>query len=323
MASVVKRVKRGRTYYCLYHDSRSGGRRQREEYLGASIPPDIEERKKAFEYESFMEQWRPRLEAMRKNHAKKESRIPGPAREKALAEFAVRFTYNTQKIEGSALTLLDTSLLLADRITPSNRPAGDVREAEAHQKIFLEMVSNKKDLTATAVKSWNRKLLADTKPNIAGTLRGHDVRISGSQFGPPSHAAVGMLFRNFFRWYRANKNTNPAELAALVHLKLVTVHPFSDGNGRVSRLAMNCVLNLHGYPMLDIGYRDRRPYYAALEKSQTSDDPAPFVKWFVRLYARTHGYLPDKRRGAPTQPRRGSARKTQKRQKTGRRRAPA
>lgn len=299
MASVVKRVKRGRAYYYLYHDSRSGGRRQREEYLGASIPPDIEERKMAFEYESFMEHWRPRLEAIRGAHAKKESRIPKPAREKALAEFAVRFTYNTQKIEGSALTLMDTSLLLADRITPSNRPAGDVREAEAHQKIFLEMVSGKKDLTSTAVKSWNRRLLADTKPNIAGALRGHDVRISGSRFVPPPRAAVGALFREFFRWYRSNKNTNPAELAALAHLKLATIHPFSDGNGRISRLAMNCVLNLHGYPMLDIGYRDRRPYYAALEKSQTSDDPAPFVKWFVRLYVRTHGCLPDKRRGAP------------------------
>lgn len=299
MASVVKRVKRGRAYYYLYHDSRSGGRRQREEYLGASIPPDIEERKMAFEYESFMEHWRPRLEAIRGAHAKKESRIPKPAREKALAEFAVRFTYNTQKIEGSTLTLMDTSLLLADRITPSNRPAGDVREAEAHQKIFLEMVSGKKDLTATAVKSWNRRLLADTKPNIARALRGHDVRISGSRFVPPPRAAVGALFREFFRWYRSNKNTNPAELAALAHLKLATIHPFSDGNGRISRLAMNCVLNLHGYPMLDIGYRDRRPYYAALEKSQTSDDPAPFVKWFARLYVRTHGCLPDKRRGAP------------------------
>lgn len=199
----------------------------------------------------------------------------------------MRFTYNTQRIEGSALTLMDTALLLADGITPANRPVGDAKEAKAHQKIFLETVSQKKDSAASAVKSRNRRLLAGTKPDVAGVLRGHDVRMNRSRLVPPPHAAAGLLFREFFKRYRASKKSNPAVLAALVHLKFATIRPFSDGNGRTSRLMMNCAPNLRGYPMLDIGYRDRRAY-AALEKSQVSGDQTPFLKWFARPYARTH-----------------------------------
>ena len=48
MASVVRRIRSGRTYYYLHHDSKNGARRQHEEYLGKAIPSDVEERKKTF-----------------------------------------------------------------------------------------------------------------------------------------------------------------------------------------------------------------------------------------------------------------------------------
>lgn len=50
--------------------------------------------------------------------------IPKPIREKNLRNFSVRFTYNTQRIEGSALTLKDTALFLDYGITPANKPVG-------------------------------------------------------------------------------------------------------------------------------------------------------------------------------------------------------
>ncbi|PWU81771.1 MAG: hypothetical protein DLM72_05280 [Candidatus Nitrosopolaris wilkensis] len=71
-----------------------------------------------------------------------------------------------------------------------------------------------------------------------------------------------------FEWYDRNKDKNPlrhtVELAALVRLKFVTIHPFGDGNGRVSRLFMNFVMNKEGYPMLNIHYSARNSYYTAL-----------------------------------------------------------
>ena len=218
--------------------------------------------------------------------------IPKSIREKNLRNFSVKFTYNTQRIEGSTLTLKDTALFLDDGITPANKPVGDLMEAKAHQKIFLEIVEEKKDLTLGAVKRWNRELLSHTKPDIAGLMRDYNVRIGQSEFVPPPHVAVGALVRGFFRWYNSSKRKmNPVQLAALVHLKFVTIHPFGDGNGRTSRLVMNFVLNRHGYPMLDIGYGHRSSYYNALEKSQIRDDDLPFLKWFMKRYTREHRRL--------------------------------
>ena len=80
------------------------------------------------------------MEIIRDNFSRWRASIPRTVREKSIGAFAVRFTYNTQRIEGSTLSLKDTSLLLEDAITPANRPVVDVREAEAHWLVFFEAI---------------------------------------------------------------------------------------------------------------------------------------------------------------------------------------
>jgi Fic family protein len=94
-----------------------------------------------------------------------------------------------------------------------------------------------------------------------------------------------MQLADFFRWYHASKTRlNPVELAALAHLKFAMIHPFGDGNGRVSRLLMNYVLHHFGYPMFDIRYEGRVFYYRALEKSNLQGGDFPFLDWFMTRY---------------------------------------
>jgi Fic family protein len=77
-----------------------------------------------------------------------------------------------------------------------------------------------------------------------------------------------------------------------VHLKFVSIHPFVDGNGRISRLMTNFVLNKRGYPMLNIRYDGRRAYYGALERSQVSGNERIFCQWLFRKYlGENKGYL--------------------------------
>jgi len=64
----------------------------------------------------------------------------------------------------------------------------------------------------------------------------------------------------------------------------VTIHPFGDGNGRISRLIMNFILNRKKYPMLDIPYQGRNSYYNALERSQIKKVDRIFVQWLVKKY---------------------------------------
>lgn len=289
MVNVVKRRKGTQDYYYLYHDSKKDKRKQHEVYLGKVIPEDIDERKKEFALEIERKEWLPDLEKIHKNYKKEQNKTPPSIQEKNLKAFSVKFTYNTQRIEGSTLTLKDTRLLLEDGLTPSNRPNCDIKETEIHQKLFLEVMKQKEDLSLTVVKKWHKRLFAQTKPDIAGLLRDYNVGIGGSKFMPPSHTTVNLLVNGFFKWYNANKTKlNPVELAALMHLKFVTIHPFGDGNGRTTRLMMNHVLNKFDYPLLDIDYGDRRSYYNALEKSQTKDDELPFLKWFMKRYFKTY-----------------------------------
>ncbi|MDP1729129.1 MAG: Fic family protein, partial [archaeon] len=119
----------------------------------------------------------------------------------------------------------------------------------------------------------------------AGKIREHGVQISLSKFIPPTPVELQTLLKEFFDWYNQNKNKiSPVELAALVHLKFVTIHPFSDGNGRISRLMMNFVLNKFGFPMLDIPYTKRSGYYNSLERSQVKNDEHIFVQWFFKKF---------------------------------------
>ncbi len=286
------RRKGNQDYYYLYHDSKKGKRKQREVYLGKVIPKDIEERKKNFAMEIEREKWIPELEKIYQNFKNVQKNTPKSIQEKNLESFSVKFTYNTQRIEGSTLTLKDTALLLEYGLSPSNRPTNDIKETELHQKLFLKIIKQKDDLSLVLVKKWHKELFAQTKPDIAGLLRDYDVRINQSKFIPPPHISVNLLVSGFFTWYNANKKKlNPVELAALVHLKFVTIHPFGDGNGRTTRLMMNHVLNAYGYPLMDIDYADRRSYYTALEKSQRKDNVLPFLQWFIKRYLKTHKKL--------------------------------
>ena len=97
------------------------------------------------------------------------------------------------------------------------------------------------------------------------------------------------MLTEFFQWYNRNKNKmHPVELAAIAHLKFVTIHPFGDGNGRISRLMMNFILNKKKYPMLNIPYEGRKSYYNALERSNMKNEDGIFLQWFVKRYIREH-----------------------------------
>lgn len=287
MAIIVKRRKGKETYYYLRHNVRKNGR-SKEIYLGKKIPANIGEIKQNFLLDFYREEWLPILEKIQRCYTKEMKRMPRHAIERNMEAFSISFTYNTQRIEGSTLTLKETADLLAEGRTPSNKPISDVKEAEAHQKLFLEMLEGETDLSLDTVLRWHKKIFMETKPNLAGKIRDYQVAIRGSRVELPRPEALLLLLKEFFIWYNKNKKkVNPAELSALVHLKFVTIHPFGDGNGRISRLMMNYVLNKLGYPMLDIDYNDRRSYYNALERSQMRQNDVIFLQWFMKRYFKT------------------------------------
>ena len=287
MASIKKKISGNQEYFYLEHSFRRDGKVEKKEvYLGKQIPNDINQIKADLLARIYKERWHSILEKIKKGYSKNLRKTPPSAREKETKSFATKFTYDTQRIEGSKMTLRETADLLEKGIAP-NKPLRDVREAESHRDLFYEMLSYKKDLSLQLILELHKKLFQNTKPDQAGKIREYQVTISGSKFMPPYPSEVYPLLREFFKWFEKNKEkTHPVELAALVHLKFVTIHPFGDGNGRISRLLMNFVLNKHGYPMLDIPYKGRAGYYGSLERAQVKGNDNIFLQWFLRNYVK-------------------------------------
>lgn len=286
MVSISKKNIDGKFYYYLEHSYRKYGRvNKKTKYLGKKIPKNIEELKEEFITELYQELWIEKFDSIKENFTKEKKNTPASAKQKQLENFTVRFTYNTNKIEGSTLTLRETALLLEKGITPSRRPIEDVKETEKHQQVFYEMLSYEKEISLSTLLYWHKKLFEETKKEEAGKIRNYSVGISGSKYKPPYPIDLDFLLTEFFDWYKKNRNnTHPVYLAALVHLKFVTIHPFGDGNGRISRLFMNYVLNKNKFPMRIIDYSDRNSYYNALEGSQLKKDKTIFVQWFFKRY---------------------------------------
>ncbi len=290
MVIIKKKVLKNQTYYYLEHSIRKGNQVQKKEiYLGKKIPSNINKLKKDFLDEIYREKWFIDIDRIKINFSKEHKAMPKSAREKELEIFAIKFTYDTQRIEGSTLTYKETADLLERGITPKSKPVRDVKEAEAHMVLFYEIMKTKKELSIQVILYWHWKLFQLTKPDIAGKIRKHQVAISGSKFIPPSPVEVTPMLDDFFKWYKTNQKTlNVVELAALAHLKFVTIHPFADGNGRISRLIMNYILNKKDYPMLDIPYEGRNGYYNAIERSNVKNEDRIFLQWLVKRYVKEY-----------------------------------
>lgn len=286
MVTVREIDQNGKKYYYLEHTIREGKSfRNKRQYLGPSLPKDMDEVKYSYVDSLIREIYGPKLSAIKEKFKSEFSTFPESAKEDYIESFMIKFTYNTNRIEGSTLSLKETADLLQQSLTPKGKPLRDVKETEAHKKVFYEMLNYDKDLNLTTVLDWHRLLFKDTNEEIAGKVRTHLVSIARSKATLALPVEIDTLMHEFFLWYNKQKNKlNPVLLAALVHLKFVTIHPFSDGNGRISRLLMNFVLHKQGYPMLNIEYAHRNAYYNALERSQVNHKEEIFALYLVKRY---------------------------------------
>jgi len=276
---IIKRKKGKEEYYYLQHSFRKGAKIiTKEIYLGKEIPKDIEKIKGEFK-EQFQKELYEKLEKVKKDFQKEWKRLPESAKEREKEEIAIAFTYNTNAIEGSTITLEEAREIIQDKISP-NKPLRDVKETESHSKVFLDMLEKKEKITNELLLKWHREIFGETKSDIAGKYRDYLVRVGN--YIAPDWKDIKNLMKSLLE-YTVKEKINPVELAAIVHYRFEKIHPFGDGNGRIGRLVMNHILWHFKYPMLIIEYKKRNSYYRALQKEEED-----FVKYFIRRYLAVH-----------------------------------
>lgn len=278
---VLRRKRAGRFYHYLQHSFRKRGKVvTKEKYLGKNVSQDIDEIKSALLLECCKAEFLRKFEKIRQSFRAEWQKYPASMKEKTKEQIAISFTYNTNAIEGSKITLGETRELIEHKIAP-NKPLNDVKETESHAKVFLEMLKKKETSGMALILRWHKELFQNTKPDIAGKFREYGVSVGG--YVAPDWQDVGHLMDALINFYDGGKGMNPVELAARVHYKFEKIHPFGDGNGRVGRLIMNYILWHRDYPMLIIEYKKRKAYYRALEGNEDA-----FFRYFARIYLKAH-----------------------------------
>ena len=196
--------------------------------------------------------------------------------------FDVNYTYDSNRIEGNSFTLQETHLVVNEGITIGGKSMREHLEAINHYEavgFIRDLVSGKAGISKRNLLDIHRLVLKSIDNENAGVYRKIGVRISGSRHIPPDALLVDQLMDDLFIFYVQNKDImHPVILAAEIHERLVSIHPFVDGNGRTARLLMNFILLRGGYTMVILkgDYDARIAYYRSLEDVQINNDPNSF-----------------------------------------------
>lgn len=189
--------------------------------------------------------------------------------------FNINYTYESNKIEGNSLTFQETNLVINEGLTIGGKSMNEHLEAINHAdaiEFIQDIVSKKKPFTESVLMEIHYLILKGIDRKNAGKYRTVPVIISGSKHKPPQANLITKKMEEVFEYYETYKNRlHPVVLAADLHEKIASVHPFLDGNGRTTRLVMNLILLMNNYTMANIkgDLNSRKEYYMALEIAQT------------------------------------------------------
>jgi Fic family protein/DNA-binding XRE family transcriptional regulator len=200
----------------------------------------------------------------------------------------LEYTFESNRIEGNTMTLRETDLVINEGLTISGKSMREHLEVINHQEAInyiKHLIEKNTTLNEREVLSIHNLILRGINPEDAGRYRRVQVMIQGSSFMPPQPFMVPKEMEDFFIWFETNKNSlHPILLAAELHQRLVSIHPFIDGNGRTSRLVMNLILLQNGYVIANIkgDYDSRMQYYNALETAQTKNNKEDFLLFIAQ-----------------------------------------
>lgn len=206
--------------------------------------------------------------------------------------FSLSYTHESNKIEGNTLTLHETMMVIKEGITISGKTMNEHLEAINHSEaieFIKDVYLRKAPFTESVLLQIHALILRGIDRMNAGRYRNVNVRILGSAHVPSEPYLVPKLIEDYFHFYQKNvKSLHPVILAAELHERLVTIHPFIDGNGRTARLVMNLILIMNGYPLAILKGEQsaRRSYFDALQRVQSEGYPGPFYLLIIdRLIA--------------------------------------
>lgn len=211
-------------------------------------------------------------------------------------------------IEGEQLNVGSVRSSLARRMGLETLQDGQVsRRSEGLAELMMDATQQfAQPFTHTRLLNWHRWLFPTLETGFAartinvGALRGDEPMqvVSGRldrptvHFEAPPRTGLEQALDDFLEWFENSRNQpelDPLVRAGVAHFWFVTLHPFDDGNGRLTRAITDLALAqgehqaIRFYAMSASILEDRAGYYHALESSQRATlDITGWLEWFLR-----------------------------------------
>ncbi|MBI5148675.1 Fic family protein [Candidatus Pacearchaeota archaeon] len=274
----IRKVNGKRQNYLVFIKRENGKITKKSKFIGyGSIPREkIERLKQEFEIEilsnipseNLSRDQMKEIEKLRQIYNEEIEKLSKEEFEKFENTFFTELTYDSNAIEGNSLSLKDTNLILNESIVPEGKTIREINEAKNHIGAINFLKGYNGDLNEMFILKIHSIILKDISERFAGRYRETSVRIFRSDTKFPDFEKVPQLIKNLIYWYKLNKpKMHPFELAIIVSMKLVSIHPFVDGNGRVSRLIMNFLFKKKKYPWINIYMKQRTEYLKAVREA--------------------------------------------------------
>jgi Fic family protein len=189
-------------------------------------------------------------------------------------QLLIKQVYHSNAIEGNKLSLRETELILNGMVI-NERPLKDEIEAKSlanATEYLYSLIDGREPLTRRTLLELHSLIMQNIPGIESGAFRKHDVQIKNAEHVPPSFLDVEGHVDELFQWMNRNSHKYPPMvMAAILHHWMTWIHPFSDGNGRVSRMFLNFFLLQKGYPEIVIRITDRDNYYNSLMAADKGD----------------------------------------------------
>lgn len=204
--------------------------------------------------------------------------------------YKIGLTWSSNALEGNTLTITETKVILEDGLTVGGHPLWELYEATGHGAAYDHMCSlvRRRRISVADIREMHRLFYRQINERYAGVWRDQQVFITGSDVVLPTPDEIPEKMERLDSWMAEQRTRfHPVEFAALLHLKLVLIHPFIDGNGRISRMAMNLALLQDGYTPAVIPPICRTDYLSAIDRCQRHGDSSLFVNFIAERVAET------------------------------------
>lgn len=213
---------------------------------------------------------------------------------------------SSSAIENETLNVYSLRSSLARQLGVSlEQPYPSSERSDGLANIMLDALNNfEQDLSVERLFQWHQWLFNETDWTMQririGQLRGHEPMqvVSGRidyptvHFEAPPREGLEQRLDEFIQWFNSSRTDallDPLIRAGITHLWFVTLHPFDDGNGRITRTLTDLALaqmdqqSIRLYAMSPIILNKRKSYYEILEATQKGNsDITAWLLWFLQ-----------------------------------------